>query len=89
MGASGSGKALMKVLGGQLQPVQGQVLLNDRPLYENLDQLKGYISYIRRRMLSTSTSRSERICSSRRRFAPHLSGRDLTRRLEGKLIELD
>jgi len=47
MGASGSGKStLMKVLGGQLQPSQGQVLLNDRPLYENLDLLKGYISYI-------------------------------------------
>src|SRR3977135_2117124 len=47
MGASGSGKStLMKVLGGQLQPAQGQVLLNDRPLYEDLDRLKGYISYI-------------------------------------------
>src|SRR6202171_4250313 len=47
MGASGSGKStLMKVLGGQLQPLQGQVLLKGRPLYENLDMLKGYISYI-------------------------------------------
>src|SRR6195256_3711202 len=46
MGASGSGKStLMKVLGGQHQSTQGQVLLNVRPLYENLDLLKAYISY--------------------------------------------
>ncbi len=47
MGASGSGKStLLKVLGGQLQPTQGHVLLNDRSLYQNLDLLKRYVSYI-------------------------------------------
>ena len=34
MGASGSGKStLLKVLGGQLQPTSGQVLLNGQSLY--------------------------------------------------------
>src|SRR5690349_960431 len=47
MGASGSGKStLLKVLGGQLQPTRGQILLNVQPLYENLDALKRYVSYI-------------------------------------------
>src|SRR6266436_4596514 len=47
MGASGSGKStLMKVLAGQLQPTSGQVFLNGQSLYQNLDLLKGYISYV-------------------------------------------
>ena len=38
MGASGSGKStLLRVLGGQLQPTRGQILLNGQPLYDNLD----------------------------------------------------
>src|SRR2546423_2871802 len=47
MGASGSGKStLLRALGGQMQPMHGQVLLNGQPLYENLDALKRYLSYI-------------------------------------------
>ena len=47
MGASGCGKStLLKVLGGQLQPWHGEILLNGRSLYENLDALKRYVSYI-------------------------------------------
>src|SRR2546423_370492 len=90
MGASGSGKStLMKVLGGQLQPTQGQVLLNDRPLYENLDQLKGYISYIPQEdAFDEHLTIGENLEFAAAIRAPHLSGRDLSRRLEGKLIEL-
>src|ERR1700736_1297079 len=90
MGASGSGKStLMKVLGGQLQPSQGQVLLNDRPLYENLDQLKGYIGYIPQEdAFDEHLTIGENLQFAAAIRAPHLSGRDLTRRLEGKLIEL-
>src|SRR3954449_6886262 len=90
MGASGSGKStLMKVLGGQLQSSQGQVLLNDRPLYENLDQLKGYISYIPQEdSFDDHLTIGENLEFAAAIRAPHLSGRDLSRRLEGKLIEL-
>src|SRR5438874_2627691 len=90
MGASGSGKStLMKVLGGQLQASQGQVLLNDRPLYENLDQLKGYISYIPQEdAFDEHLTIGENLEFAAAIRAPHLSGRDLTRRLEGKLIQL-
>ena len=35
MGASGSGKStLLRAIAGQLQPQQGEVLLNGQPLYE-------------------------------------------------------
>src|SRR5947209_1377905 len=90
MGASGSGKStLMKVLGGQLQPSQGQILMNDRPLYENLDQLKGYISYIPQEdAFDEHLTIGENLQFAAAIRAPHLSGRDLTRRLEGKLVEL-
>src|ERR1041384_473266 len=47
MGASGSGKStLLRVLAGQLQPTSGEIFLNGRSLYPNLDELKKYISYI-------------------------------------------
>src|SRR6195256_3681405 len=90
MGASGSGKStLMKVLGGQLQPTSGQGLMNDRPLYEDLDLLKGYISYIPQEdAFDEHLTIGENLQFAAAIRAPHLSGRDLTRRLEGKLIEL-
>ena len=90
MGASGSGKStLLKVLGGQIQPTRGQVLLNDRPLYENLDQLKRYVSYIPQEdAFDEHLTIGENLQFAAAIRAPHLSGRDLTRRLEGKLIEL-
>src|SRR5207245_8095862 len=47
MGASGSGKStLLRVLAGQLESTSGQVLLNNQPLYPNLDQLNRYVSSI-------------------------------------------
>ncbi len=90
MGASGSGKStLMKVLGGQLQPSRGQVLLNDRSLYEHLDELKGYVSYVPQEdAFDEHLTIGENLQFAAAIRAPHLSGRDLTRRLEGKLVEL-
>src|SRR5881409_485028 len=90
MGASGSGKSTMlKVLGGQLQPTSGQVLLNDRPLYEHLDNLKGYVSYVPQEdAFDEHLTIGENLEYAAAIRAPHLSGRDLTRRLEGKLVEL-
>src|SRR5436189_603358 len=47
MGASGSGKStLLRVLAGQLQPTSGEVILNGQSLYQNLDALKQYLSYM-------------------------------------------
>src|SRR5262245_8101171 len=90
MGASGSGKStLMRVLGGQLQPTRGQVLLNSQPLYNNLDTLKRYVSYIPQDdAFDEHLTIGENLQFAAAIRSPHLSRRDRTRRLEGKLIEL-
>jgi len=36
----------MRVLAGQLQPTGGEVLLNGQSLYQDLDALKHYVSYM-------------------------------------------
>jgi ABC-type multidrug transport system ATPase subunit len=90
MGASGSGKStLLKVLAGQLEPGSGQVLLNNQQLYPNLDQLKRYISYIPQEdAFDEHLTIGENLQFAAAIRSPHLSRRDRSRRLEGKLIEL-
>ncbi|CAA9226623.1 MAG: ABC transporter G family protein [uncultured Chthoniobacterales bacterium] len=90
MGASGSGKStLLKVLGGQIQPSSGQVLLNDQSLYGNLDELKRYVSYIPQEdAFDEHLTIGENLQFAAAIRSPHLSRRDRTRRLESKLIEL-
>ncbi len=90
MGASGSGKStLMQVVGGQNQPSRGQILLNGQPLYENLDALKRYVSYIPQDdAFDEHLTIGENLQFAAAIRSPHLSRRDRTRRLEGKLIEL-
>lgn len=90
MGASGSGKStLLKVLGGQLEPTRGQVLLNGQSLYPNLDQLKRYVSYIPQDdAFDEHLTIAENLQFAAAIRSPHLSRRDRTRRLEGKLVEL-
>ena len=90
MGASGSGKStLLKVLAGQLEPASGQVLLNNQPLYPNLDQLKRYVSYIPQEdAFDEHLTIGENLQFAAAIRSPHLSRRDRTRRLEGKLVEL-
>ena len=90
MGASGSGKStLLKVLGGQLQPTSGQVRLNDHSLYDNLDELKRYVSYIPQEdAFDENLTIGENLQFAAAIRSPHLSRRDRTRRLEGKLVEL-
>jgi ABC-type multidrug transport system ATPase subunit len=90
MGASGSGKStLMRVLGGQLQPSRGEILLNGQPLYDNLDTLKRYVSYIPQEdAFDEHLTIGENLQFAAAIRSPHLSRRDRTRRLEGKLIEL-
>src|SRR5881275_1531449 len=90
MGASGCGKStLLKVLAGQLQPTSGQVLLNNQPLYPNLDELRRYISYIPQDdAFDEHLTIGENLQFAAAIRAPHLSRRDRSRRLEGKLVEL-
>jgi ABC-type multidrug transport system ATPase subunit len=90
MGASGCGKStLLRVLAGQLQPQLGKVLLNSEPLYPNLESLKGYISYIPQEdAFDEHLTIEENLDFAAAIRAPHLSGFDRARRIEGKLVEL-
>ncbi len=90
MGASGSGKStLMRVVGGQLQPTRGDILLNGQPLYQNLDALKRYVSYIPQEdAFDEQLTIGENLQFAAAIRSPHLSRRDRTRRLDAKLLEL-
>ena len=90
MGASGSGKStLLKVVAGQLQPTSGKVLLNGQSLYQNLDTLKRYVSYIPQEdAFDEQLTIGENLQFAAAIRSPHLSRRDRMRRLEAKLLEL-
>src|SRR5246127_4039806 len=90
MGASGSGKStLMRGLAGQLQPTSGEVLLNGQSLYQDLDALKHYVSYMPQQdAFDEHLTIGENLLFAAAIRAPHLSRRDRSRRLEAKLIEL-
>src|SRR5437667_2213916 len=90
MGASGSGKStLLRVLSGQLQPTSGDVFLNGQSLYQNVDTLKQYISYMPQQdAFDEHLTIGENLLFAAAIRAPHLSRRDRSRRLEAKLIEL-
>ncbi|HEY6071352.1 MAG TPA: ATP-binding cassette domain-containing protein [Chthoniobacterales bacterium] len=90
MGASGCGKStLLRVLAGQLQPTSGNIYLNGRSLYPNLDELKKYISYIPQEdAFDEHLTIGENLQFAAAIRSPHLSRRDRVRRLEAKLVEL-
>jgi len=90
MGASGCGKStLLRVLAGQLQPSSGEIFLNGRSLYPNLDDLKKYISYIPQEdAFDEHLTIGENLQFAAAIRSPHLSRRDRRRRLEAKLVEL-
>ncbi len=90
MGASGSGKStLLRVLAGQLQPTSGDVILNGQSVYQNLDVLKQYISYMPQQdAFDEHLTIGENLLFAAAIRAPHLSRRDRGRRLEAKLVEL-
>src|SRR5438552_1441404 len=90
MGASGSGKStLLRVLAGQLQPTSGQIFLNGRSLYPNLDELKKYVSYIPQAdAFDEHLTIGENLQFAGAIRSPPLSRRDRMRRLEAKLVEL-
>jgi ABC-type multidrug transport system ATPase subunit len=90
MGASGCGKStLLRTLSGQLQPSQGEVLLNGQSLYEDVENLKRFVSYIPQDdAFDDHLTIEENMSFAAAIRSPHLSRRDRARRIEGKLTEL-
>jgi len=90
MGASGCGKStLLRALAGQFPPVAGEVQLNHRSLYKNLDALLQYITYIPQYdAFDEQLTIEENLRFAAAIRAPHLSRRERQRRIDGKLAEL-
>ena len=90
MGASGSGKStLMRVMAGQLQPQQGEVMLNGQSLYHELESLRGYIAHIPQEdAFDEHLTIEENLEFAAAIRAPHLTNSDRLRRIDGKLVEL-
>ena len=90
MGASGCGKStLLRVIAGQLGPQQGEVLLNGQSLYANHEVLKRFVTYIPQEdAFDEHLTIEENMSFAAAIRAPHLSRRDRSRRIEGKLTEL-
>lgn len=90
MGPSGCGKStLLRVLGAQLKPRGGEVLMNGLPLYENLQSLPPYIAYIPQEDAFDPLLRvQENLDCSVAIRCPHLRSEDRRRRVDAKLSEL-
>ena len=91
MGASGSGKStLLRAMAGQIAAAtRASVLLNGQPLYADLDALKRFIAYIPQDdAFDDHLTIEENLEIAAAIRSPHLSRRDRTRRIEGKLVEL-
>jgi ABC-type multidrug transport system ATPase subunit len=90
MGASGSGKStLLRALGGQFKPLTGEVLLNQRSLYENLDILLQYITYIPQYdAFDEQLTIEENLTFAAAIRSPLLSRRERLRRIDSKISEL-
>ena len=90
MGASGCGKStLLRALAGQFPPVAGEVQLNQRSLYRNLDALLQYITYIPQYdAFDEQLTIEENLRFAAAIRAPHLSRRERQRRIDSKLAEL-
>jgi len=90
MGASGSGKStLLRAMAGQLQPKSGSILLNGQPLYADVDALKKFIAFIPQDdAFDNHLTVEENLEFAAAIRSPHLTPRDRSRRIEGRLIEL-
>jgi ABC-type multidrug transport system ATPase subunit len=90
MGASGCGKStLLRAIAGQLQPQQGGIYLNGQSMYASLDDLKHLVSYIPQDdAFDEHLTIEENLEFAAAIRSPHLSSRDRSRRVEGKLVEL-
>lgn len=90
MGSSGCGKStLLRALSGQFPPSQGGVLLNGSPLYQHLDALRRYITYIPQYdAFDEQLTIEENLDFAAAIRAPHLGRRERRRRVDTKLAEL-
>ncbi len=90
MGASGCGKStLLRMISGQFPPSQGDVLLNGRSLYTNLDLLRRYVTYVPQYdAFDEHLTIEENLNFAAAIRSPHLSKQERLRRLDGKLAEL-
>ena len=90
MGASGSGKStLLKAICGQDPPTNGAILLNGQSLYNSLETLRGYVSYIPQDdAFDEHLTILENLDYAAAIRSPYLSAKDRQRRIDSKLIEL-
>src|SRR5215467_6914118 len=90
MGASGSGKStLLKAICGQSEPTHGQIRMNGKSLYSNLETLRGYVAYIPQDdAFDEHLTILENLDCATALRSSHLSPKDRVRRIDGKLIEL-
>ncbi len=90
MGPSGCGKStLLRILGGQLKPKGGEVLMNGLALYGNLHNLTPYIAYIPQEdAFDPLLKVQENLDFSVAVRCPHLKTEDRRRRVDAKLAEL-
>ncbi len=90
MGASGSGKStLMRALSGQFAPGQGDVLFNGRSLYGNYDSLRKYVTYVPQNdAFDEHLTIEENLNFAAALRTPHLTSKERSRRIDGKLAEL-
>jgi ABC-type glutathione transport system ATPase component len=90
MGPSGCGKStLLRMLGGQLKPRGGEVLMNGLPLYGNLHNLTPYIAYIPQEdAFDPLLKVQENLDFSVAVRCPHLKTEERRKRVDAKLAEL-
>ncbi len=90
IGPSGCGKStLLRVLSGQQEPSQGQVLLNSSPLYQHHKDITPYISYVPQEdAFDPHLTIQENIDYAAAIRAPGVARKDRRRRVDAKLVEL-
>ena len=90
MGASGSGKStLMRALSGQFSPTQGDVMFNGRSLYGHYDALRKYVTYVPQNdAFDEHLTIEENLNFAAALRTPHLTSKERSRRIDGKLAEL-
>jgi ABC-type multidrug transport system ATPase subunit len=90
MGPSGCGKStLLRVMGGQLKPRSGEVLMNRLSLYDHIENLKPYVAYIPQEdAFDPLLKVQENLDFSVAVRCPHLRVDDRRKRVDAKMAEL-